>query len=371
MHARALEGWSRAFLFHRGSAWLFYRLGLLHVLLLGAAIPACAQEITLQTAPGGVAVSGSRPNFSTGFGAVNGLGIGTPVSGATVVPTTGGVFYTTPYYCVISGAGGGNPAVVRAFVSTNFVHPLILQVYGCISNCTSASSYTAISTSSASPTDIIPQPGISTNSTVTRYLGLFVSNQNGAAAFTGTDSAVVTYNVYNGSNNQLQHQEFLTLNNPLENVQTALQFLLATASGGVTITVAADFAVNFGNVNGLGIGPAAGLSVSSVTGGQLYSTPYLLQPTYSSFSSTTGTLKVYVSTDFANPSQLELRDSSAAGGPFNAISKSAGSQTTITSAASSGSTVTRYLGLFVSNANGPTIFTGADNATLTYTLVVP
>jgi hypothetical protein len=41
------------------------------------------------------------------------------------------------------------------------------------------------------------------------------------------------------------------------------------------------------------------------------------------------------------------------------------------SSATSGTNVTRYLGLFVSNANGSGTFTGADVSTLTYTLIVP
>ena len=39
--------------------------------------------------------------------------------------------------------------------------------------------------------------------------------------------------------------------------------------------------------------------------------------------------------------------------------------------ANSASAITRYLGLFVADTNGGTVFTGADNATMTFTLVVP
>jgi hypothetical protein len=136
--------------------------------------------------------------------------------------------------------------------------------------------------------------------------------------------------------------------------------------------------MNFGNVNGLGLGtPSAGLTVGSATGGVIYRTPYLIQPSFSSFLSTTASVRVYVSTDFLHPSALELRDAAASGGPYTAISKLSGSPTSITSSASSGSTLTRYLGLFVSASSGPGAFPGTaggsapDSATLTYTLIVP
>ena len=112
------------------------------------------------------------------------------------------------------------------------------------------------------------------------------------------------------------------------------------------------------------------MTVADVSGGERYSTPYLLQPSFAGFSSTTATIRAYVSTDFAHPSQLELQDSTS-GASFAALSKSAGIPTTLTVAAASGATLTRYLGLFVSGQNGPGVFTGSDNATVTFTLIVP
>jgi hypothetical protein len=153
-------------------------------------------------------------------------------------------------------------------------------------------------------------------------------------------------------------------------MQTSLRLVLSTAPGGRTISTGSDFSMSYGTVNALGISPGTNLTATAVSGGELYSTPYQLQPTFASFSSTIGTLKTYVSADFVHPSQLELRDSSN-GSSFSAISKASGSQTNLTSSATTASTVTRYLGLFVSNTNGATVFTGADNATVTFTLVVP
>lgn len=337
---------------------------------IGVTSPGFGQDIVLATNAAGITIGGAKPTWTTGFGAVNGLGLGTPATGATILqPGAGtGVLYTSPYNIVISGASNGNRAIVRAYVSTNFVHPSVLQVYSCVSSCASAASYSMMSTSAAAQTDVV-SPGVATNQTVTRYLGVFVSNQNGASAFTGTDTANITVNVYRESNLSLQQSYTLRLNNPSENVQTALRFQLGTAPGGRTISIGSNYALAYGTVNGLGINPGAGLNVVGATGGSIYATPYLLQPRFSSFASTTGTLKGYVSTDFGHPTQLELRDSSN-GAVFSAMSKSAVAQTMIASP-SSGSNVTRYLGLFVSSASGAGIFSGPDNATVTFTLVVP
>lgn len=335
--------------------------------LVVAGTPARAQDIALTTNASGITIGGSAGSWSTGFGAVNGLGLGTPVTGATILSPSGGKLYTSPYDIVITGASGSVKAIVKAYVSANFAHPSILQAYACSSSCTNAANYSAVSTSSGSPSNIIASPGLH-STTVTRYLGVFVSNQNGASAFSGTDSATLTLLVYDGST--LRQTYTLALNNPSENMQTALTFGLATASGGRTISAGSDFSLSYGTVNALGLSPGTGLTVSSVSGGVLYSTPYLLQPTFAGFSSTSGTLTTYVSTDFVNPSDLELRDSTTStGSSFSAISKVSGSQSTLTSSATTGASLTRYLGLFVSNTG--TSPAGADSATLTFTLVVP
>jgi hypothetical protein len=336
-------------------------------LLMVCAAPARAQTITLATS-GGLTIGGSNPSWSTGFGAVNGLGLGTPATGVTVLAATNGVLYTTPYGIVVSGASNGSKARVSAYVSTNFTPSAILSVYSCTASCSTAANYTAVSTSSATPTDIIPSPGVSSNGTVTAWLGLFVSNQNGGSAYTGNASATVTLQTFKGST--LKDTDTVALNNPLEQVQTALSLALATASGGRTVSTASDFALDYGSVNGLGIAPGTGLTVTSASGGVVYSTPYQLQPNFAGFSSTNGTLQAYVKTDFFYPAQFQLFDS-ANNSTFTALSKVSGTPTVLTSSAASASTVTRYLGLFVSNSNGPTIFTGSDNATVTFTLVVP
>jgi hypothetical protein len=93
---------------------------------------------------------------------------------------------------------------------------------------------------------------------------------------------------------------------------------------GLPVSPGADFAMKFGNVNGIGVGPGAGLSVVPSAGGVIYSTPYLIQPSFSGFSSTTASVEVYVSVGFVHPGVLQLEDAAASGGPYNAISTSSG-----------------------------------------------
>jgi hypothetical protein len=333
--------------------------------------------MSLQTAAGGFSITGSSPLFLSGFGNVNGLGIGTPHTGISVMTNgvAGGVLYTTSYNFSVTGAGFPKAAVIKAYVSTNFVHPSTLQLKSCYpaAACTSASSFVTLPAGAASAVDVVPLPGVH-NGTTTAALALFVSNINGAGAFTGADIATITFVLYGYDSNDgtltFQETDTLSLSNPTESVQTALQLSLATAPGGLTISPASDYAVNFGNVNGLGISPGAGLTSQPGAGGALYSTPYQVRPNFSGFITTSASVKVYVSTDFAHPAVLELRDSSN-NSAFTPISKSSGTPTTLTSSANSGSTLTRYLGLFVSNANGPGTFNGTDNARLTYTFTAP
>lgn len=360
------------FQFSRRATQNFVRL-IPALLLLGSAPLALAQNIgNIQAAPGGIAVSGPKNNRRSSFGTVNGLGIGAPTAGATVISTTGGVLYTSPINLQIGGAGLGNPAVVGVFVSNNFTQSALLQVFSCRSGCTSAANYTPISLVSglANDTPVIPSPGVTTNQTVTVFVGIFVSNQNGAAAAPSgtTDSAQITYQTFDGATGQLRDTDRLNFNNPNETIQTAVQLTLGSATGGLTLSPATDYAADFGFVNGLGIGPAAGLITVPVPGGTVYSTPYLLQPQFSDFSSSNATIKVALTSNFAHPAILQLDDSASSGGPFTQITTT---PFTITSSANSFGSITRFLGLFVSNANGAGIFTGSDTATLNFTMTVP
>jgi len=346
---------------------------------LAEAIPAWGQNLTLQTGPGGITITGG---YHSGFGAVNGLGVGVPPAGTSVITAgvSGGVLYVTPFNNIVSGVSG-SLQILSSYLPTNFTHSsnLVLEICGTSGGCGSAANYTPISTNPAVGTDYSPESGVG-NGTYTAYLGLFVSNADGGGAYTGSDSAVLTVGTFNVSDGHKNQTQNLTLNSPNVTVQTAVQLLLATSGGGLTISPGSDFSANFGNVNGLGIGTAsAGLTVitSGVSGGAIYSTPYQITPSFSSFGSTTGTVKMQVTANFAHTNTLTLEDAASccSAGSFTAIPTA--SQTTITSTASSGTAITRYLGLLVSNANGAGAFPGtagaggSDSATVTYTMTVP
>jgi hypothetical protein len=211
------------------------------------------------------------------------------------------------------------------------------------------------------------------NATVTGGIGIFVPDNDGATAFAGVDNtAIVTYVMRDVSNNNILQTATWSFNaTPNNTIQTAVQLTLATATGGLTVTPANNYSMNFGNVNGLGFGPAAGLTTVPAAGGVVYSTPYLIQPVFTDFTSTTATIKVFASTNFAHPTILQARDGTASAGTFNNIGLTAGTATQITAAATDRSSITRFLGLFVSNINGPTSLRGGDNATLTFTMTVP
>lgn len=334
---------------------------------------AAVVSLSMGSAPGGVTVSGTQPNYSAGYGSVNSLGVGVPAAGVTIITSgvSGGAIYSTDLNFVISGLVNPHKAILSAYMSSNFTKPAALILQSCYpaGSCGSGASFAAISTNAGAPTPVIPSPGVS-DGTFTVSLGLLVANANGAGATSGTDSATVTFVAMDTSNGKTSSVT-LNLNNPSENIQTAVGFTLATAAGGLSVAPGSDFSMNFGSVNGIGVSPAAGITIVPAAGGAIYSTPYLLQPVFSGFASTTATLTVYVSLDFVHPAILQLEDSAAPAGPYAAIAKSSGAQTMLTSTVATNTVLTRYLGLFVSSVNGASAFTGSDNATLTYTLTEP
>ncbi|HWG39923.1 MAG TPA: hypothetical protein VN658_05205 [Candidatus Acidoferrales bacterium] len=338
--------------------------------------PAEAQNgtFTVSAAPGGIAfAAGGGGTLSGQFGTMNALGIGTPGTGVTVIPMSNGALYLTKYQITISGLPNPHRGAVTAFVNSNFTHPAALILESCPSSstCNASGNFSAISLLAAAPTAVVAAPGI-TDQTVTAGLAIFVPDNNGASSFTGVDTARITLTATDTTNNKNFATAEIRLDTPVgETVQSAVRLTLASATGGLTITPGADFSMNFGFVNGLGFNPGAGLTTVAAAGGVVYSTPYVLQPAFSAFRSTTATIKTFVSTTFAHPTVLILRDAAASAGPYNNIGTTAGTATQITTAAPDRSSITRFLGLFVSNTNGAAAFQGSDSATLTFTMTVP
>jgi len=359
-----------SFRFHVASVLLLVSLSLFTPVLHAAT------DFNVIQAPGGIAISGGGQNYSSSFGTMNALGVGAPTqAGVSVIQlNTGALYYTTFDVKTINGIAGAQTAYFQAAVTTTFAHPAAFVMETCPSNltCNVAGNFSATSTNVGAPTTVVPAPGLRINQTATIGLAIFIADNDGAAAYTGTDTATLAIGMFSSATNTLLDFAFIALNNPVsETVQTAVRLNLATDPSGLTVSPAADYSMNFGNVNALGIGPGAGLTTVAAGGGIIYSTPYQIQPSFTAFTQTTATVKVYASTDFVHPVILHLDDAAASAGPYNAISKNAGAQTQISNAFTNRSTNTRYLGLFISNANGAGTFTGTDNATLTYTLTVP
>jgi hypothetical protein len=159
-------------------------------------------------------------------------------------------------------------------------------------------------------------------------------------------------------------------------VQKAIQLTLAT---GTECTVNAggggDYNINFGNVDALAINtPSCGNKFAPTTPGStnaVYYSDYTVTPTFTSQSVSTNTLTAYVSSTFskANLSIVQANAAPAGIGNLTAMSTNSGSQTSLASNATSGAALTRYLGVSVAPTNG-TGLTGADSATITYTLTV-
>ncbi len=331
-----------------------------------------APSFSLLQAPGALGGTLVGSNYLNTFGTMNALGFGNPQSGLTVAALSNGALYFTPFQVQFQGLGGNQRASLTAFVSTNFAHPLALVIQNCPSSltCTTSTGFSTMSTVQGAPSTVVANLG---NATVTGGIGIFLPDNNGATAFSGVDNgAIVTYVMRDVSTNKVLQTATWSFNaSPSNTVQTAVQLTLASATGGLTVTPANDYSMSFGNVNGLGFGPGAGLTTVAATGGVVYSTPYLLKPVFTDFTSTTATIKVFASKNFAHPAAMQARDAAASAGPFNTIGLTTATATQITAAAADRSSITRFLGLFVSNTNGTTSFRGGDNATLTFTMTVP
>lgn len=328
------------------------------LLLVLARAGSAANSCTISSSS--ITVSGSSPNYSINVGSIDGLGIGTPASNVSVTPLSGGRLWYTDVS--ITTHYNSTPGTFSMKVGTSYTHSTVQTAYFCDYN----GSGTCVSTPSALTASYTTWTTSDTNGGATARLGTWLSPANGAGAFTGADSVTITFQTSSTGGAGTCN---LTIN---LTVQNAVQLTLATSGAGLAFASASDFSATWGNVNGLGVGVSSpGLTANSATGGFVYETPYSLMPVFSSFSGTTCTLKVYVSSNFAHNVLLAMKDTSTSGGPYTTISLTSASPTTITTTATSSSTITRYLGLFVSNQNGASAFTGSDNATLTYQLTAP
>jgi hypothetical protein len=175
--------------------------------------------------------------------------------------------------------------------------------------------------------------------------------------------------------NQNQASLGATLKINLTVVQ-ALRLVLATGTSGTDCTVndpgtGADYDMNFGNVNGLGVAAGGCAGVELVSGTPVWYSGYKVTPSFTgNTTSSAGTLKVKISTNFPAGfiGYLDVREADTAVNLTTALTTS---DTTITSAAVSGTTLNRFLGIGVAPNNGAATSAGATSVTLTYTLTAP
>ena len=171
------------------------------------------------------------------------------------------------------------------------------------------------------------------------------------------------------------------------NVQKAVQLTLSTgtvaaAHCAVAPGAGTDYSMNFGTVDGLGINAGNCNKFSPTTPGvtnAVYWSDYSLTPVFSSQSVSTNTITAQVTTTFGGVANgtsnlIIVRDSAnSATLPASAASFSnmgSASADTIATNAANGTAITRYIGIAVTPANGASVLTGNQSATVTFTLTV-
>lgn len=169
------------------------------------------------------------------------------------------------------------------------------------------------------------------------------------------------------------------------NVQSAIRLTLSTGTAATphcTVTPTGgtpDYTMSFGNVDALAINaPTCGSVFAPAVPGTdsaIYWSDYNLTPTFSGQSTTNNTITSRVTTNFTAADISVVRDSAnsstvpTAGSQFTALATGVTPDTIVTNA-SNGTAVTRFIGVAVSPTNGAGTLTGAQTATVTFTLTV-
>ncbi|MBZ5504612.1 MAG: hypothetical protein LAO78_03895 [Acidobacteriia bacterium] len=167
-------------------------------------------------------------------------------------------------------------------------------------------------------------------------------------------------------------------------IQSAVQLTLSTGTAAVThcaVTAGAgtDYAMDFGTVDALGINNGSCNKFAPATPGvsnAIYWSDYNLTPVFTSqAASSNASITAKVTTDFAAPNNiLVVRDSAnsstvpASAAAFTALST--GTPDIIAGPVVSGTALTRFIGVAVTPSNAAGVLTGAQSATVTFTLTV-
>jgi len=154
------------------------------------------------------------------------------------------------------------------------------------------------------------------------------------------------------------------------NVQSAVQLTLSNGASGTHCVISAgapqDYQIDFGNVNGLGVGTPTCGTVSTTATDATYVTDYQLTPSFSGFAGTTASIAIGA-TAFAHPGTLTLKEGATAG----TVAAVPVAPAVVVNNAANNTAITRYLGVTVQNQNGAGAYTGADSSVVTFTLTVP
>jgi hypothetical protein len=168
------------------------------------------------------------------------------------------------------------------------------------------------------------------------------------------------------------------------NVQKAVRLTLATGTAATphcTVTATGgtpDYTMNFGTVDALAINaPTCGSVIAPTVPGTdsaIYWSDYNLIPVFTGQAATTNTITAQVTTNFTAADLTVVRDSAnsstvpTTAAQFTAMG-TATADTIVTNAAN-GTAVTRFIGVAVAPTNGAGTLTGAQTATVTFTLTV-
>jgi hypothetical protein len=166
-------------------------------------------------------------------------------------------------------------------------------------------------------------------------------------------------------------------------IQKAVRLTLSTGTAAVTHCAVVnnggnpDYTMNFGTVDALGInagncnlfGPA-NPGVDSA----IYWSDYNLTPVFTGQAVTTNTITAQVTTNFTAANASIVRDSAnsstvpTGAAQFTAVGVA--SADTIATNATNGQALTRFIGVAIAPTNGAGTLTGAQSATVTFTLTV-
>ena len=169
------------------------------------------------------------------------------------------------------------------------------------------------------------------------------------------------------------------------NIQKAVSLTLKTGTGANHCTVAAggstDYSMDFGTVDALAIStPTCGNKIAPTVPGTdnaIYWTDYQVVPVFTSHQTFSGTtVTAQVKTDFAAPHNIfvvrtsDATQSSAPSVAGDFAAMTVASDDTLASSVTSGTALTRFIGVAVKPDNGNTVLQGNQSATVQFTITV-